>query len=194
MWVRSMMAGGGHGNRPPSPPADSPPDPDIAPPDVAQEQQCMPNGTVSEFIEQHGAEIVDRTLSIAGGAGQVVLGGAICSGVATCVGGGVLAAHGVSNVYEGVTGTSSLLRDGYQAVLGSVGNIAYSLVNIGTSVYGLTRSVVKPGTWKLFRNISSDYIPASKTMTGTELITEGAGLINDGLSAAGVPMQPCRMP
>jgi hypothetical protein len=78
--------------------------------------------------------------------------------------------------------------------LGSAGDLAYSAVDIGTSVYGLTRSVVKPGTWKLFRNISSDYVPAFKAMTGTELVTEGGGLINDGLNAAGVPLQQCRRP
>ena len=144
-------------------------------------------GTVTGFLEQHGAEVVDRTLSVVGGAGQVVLGATICSGVATCAGGAVLAAHGASNIYEGVTGTSSLLRDGYHSLLGSAGDVTYSLVNIGTSVYGLTRPVVSPGTWSLFRNISSDYVPAFRTMTGTQLVTEGAGIINDGLGAAGVP-------
>lgn len=138
--------------------------------------------------------MVDRTLSVVGGAGQMVLGATICSGVATCAGGAVLAAHGASNIYEGVTGTTSLLRDGYHAVLGSAGDAAYSLVNIGTSVYGLTRPVVSPGTWSLFRNISSDYVPAFRTMTGTELITEGAGIINDGLRAAGVPSHSCNGP
>jgi RHS repeat-associated protein len=156
-----------------------------------QSEPCAPNGTIAGFLAQHGAEVVDRALSIVGGAGQMALGGAICSGVATCAGGAILAAHGASNLYEGATGTSSLLREGYDAVLGSAGEIAYSLVDIGTSVYGLTRSVVKPGTWKLFRNISSDYVPAFKTMTGAELITEGAGLVNDGLGAAGVPLRRC---
>lgn len=103
----------------------------------------------------------------------MVLGATICSGGATCAGGAVLAAHGASNIYEGVTVTTSLLRDGYHAVLGSAGDVAYSLVKIGTSVYGLTRPVVSPGTWRLFRNISPDYVPAFRTMTGTELITEG---------------------
>ena len=159
-----------------------------------QGEPCTSDGTVTGFLEQHGAEVVDRTLSVVGGAGQMVLGATICSGGATCAGGAVLAAHGASNIYEGVTGTTSVLRDGYHAVLGSAGDVAYSLVNIGTSMYGLTRPVVSPGTWRLFRNISSDYVPAFRTMTGTELVTDGAGIINDGLRAAGVPSHSCKGP
>jgi Protein of unknown function (DUF4225) len=159
-----------------------------------ESQPCASDGTVTGFLEQNGAEVVDRTLSVVGGAGQLVLGATICSGAATCAGGAVLAAHGASNIYEGVTGASSLLRDGYHAVLGSAGDVAYSLVNIGTSVYGLTRPVVSPDTWSLFRNISSDYVPAFRTMTGTELVTEGAGIINDGFRAAGVPLHTCNGP
>jgi RHS repeat-associated protein len=159
-----------------------------------QGEPCTADGTVTGFLAQHGAEIVDRTFSVFGGVGQVALGATICSGVASCAGGAVLAAHGVSNVYEGVTGASSLLRDGYHAVLGSVGDAAYSLANIGTSVYGMTRSVLRPDAWSLFRNVSSDCVPAFRTMTGTELVTEGAGIINDGLRAAGVAAHTCKGP
>lgn len=101
------------------------------------------------------------------------------------MGGALLAAHGASNIYEGVTGSSSILRDGYHAALGSAGDLAYSAFNISSSVYGLTRSVLQPGTWNLFRNISSDYVPAWKGMTGTELAVEAAGLANDAVGAGG---------
>jgi RHS repeat-associated protein len=153
---------------------------------------CSTDGTISEFLEQHGPEILDRTLSIVGGVGQIGLGFTICSGVVSCTGGAVLGVHGASNIYEGVTGSGSLLRAGYRAVLGSTGDLAYSVVDISSSVYGLTRGVLRPGTWSLFRNISSDYVPAFRTMTRVELITEGAGLISDVAGATGVTSGKCR--
>ncbi len=152
---------------------------------------CASDGTITDFLQQHGSEVVFRTLDIMGGAGQTLLGAGVCSGGPSCVGGVLLAAHGASNIYEGVTGSGSILRDGYHAVLGSAGDLAYSAVNIGSSVYGLTRSVLRPGTWSLFRNISSDYVPAFRTMTRGELLVEGAGLMSDAAETGGLVEPKC---
>lgn len=51
------------------------------------------------------------------------------------------------------------------------GNLALDATNIVTSGTGLVTSVVRPGQWKLFRHVSSDYVPAYKAMTKTGLAT-----------------------
>lgn len=164
--------------------------------DPAKRQQdsetCTADGTISDFLEQQGTEILNRTFAIVGGAGQIGLGVGICGSAVGCAAGAVLGAHGASNVYEGMTGSESLLRDAYRSVLGSAGNLAYSSVDISSSVYGLTRRMLRPGNWSLFRNISSDYIPAFKAMTGVELISEGAGLISTVAGAAGLTASRCQ--
>jgi hypothetical protein len=82
-------------------------------------------------------------------------------------------------------------------VFGSHGDLAYSIVDISSSTYGLTRKVVKPGTFKLFRNISSDYFPAFRAATKFEIGKETLGLATDVTNAGqalGLPTAKCKTP
>jgi len=52
------------------------------------------------------------------------------------------------------------------------GNIAYDSMDIGLSVYGLNRLVLRPDAWRLFRYVRTDYVRAYRTMTPKALILE----------------------
>ncbi len=146
---------------------------------VDESPQFVEDVGVPSFIRDEGLPVLGRTLDVVGGAGQVALGGAICTGVVTCVGGVALMAQGASNIYEGWTGDPSPLRRGYRAAFGDYADVAYGTVDIGTSVYGLTRSVLKPGSWKLFHYTRDQYVPAAKGLTATQAAVEGAGMASD---------------
>lgn len=101
--------------------------------------------------------------------------------------------HGANNVYENGrnlledrTDTEGPTRKVYQAIAMGVGqteregNIAYGSLDIGMSVYGLTRIVLKPDAWRLFRYIKTDYIRAYKTMAPQALILEGQTTLQTG--------------
>ncbi len=107
---------------------------------------------------------------VAGGF-QIAAGGALCATVAGCTLGLPLALHGANNVYENGmnirTGRNDavghvrlMYQKGAMLLGGSVsdGNKAYGLGDIGFSIHGIFRKVVKPGTFKLFRYIESDYV------------------------------------
>ncbi len=49
------------------------------------------------------------------------------------------------------------------------GDMAYGAVDIGMSVYGASRLLLKPDAWRLFRYLQSDYIRAYKTSGATSL-------------------------
>lgn len=88
-----------------------------------------------------------------------------------------LMAHGANNIYENGhnlledrTDTEGPVRKGYQALAQSLGheeregNLAYSSVDLGLSAYGLSRYILKPDAWRLFRYIKTDYIRSYKGM------------------------------
>lgn len=125
--------------------------------------------------------------SIVTGASMVATGAGICYGSAltACALGAPMMAHGANNIYEnatnlatGRTDTEGPLRKVYHGMAGAVGgskahgNIAYGLVDIGLSGYGLLRLVKKPGAWQLFRPIRSDKIRAHRTMNKSMLFLE----------------------
>ena len=92
--------------------------------------------------------------------------------------GAPVATLGISSIQEGWTGEPGFVRSAATTALGvRAGNAATDVVNVGTSVAGLIKSTVRPGTWSLFRNISSDYVPAWQTMTRTGLTTEIGGTV-----------------
>ena len=117
-------------------------------------------------------------LTVAGGTGQVVGGAAMCTTGAGCIAGSVIMAHGANNIYEGVTSEDGLLRRGYQKlgefVAGDskTGDFAYGALDIGMSIHGATKLVLKPDSWRLFRNIPSDYTRAYRTMGARSLMLE----------------------
>ncbi|WP_255342047.1 DUF4225 domain-containing protein, partial [Pseudomonas syringae] len=78
-------------------------------------------------------------------------------------------AHGANNVYEngrnlweGRSDTEGPVRKGYQAAAKAVGyearegNLAYGSADLAMSVYGVTKLVLKPDSWRLFRYIRTD--------------------------------------
>ena len=94
-----------------------------------------------------------------------------------CAAGAPLAAHGANNIYEGVSGKDGLLRDGYQAVSKGLtgseayGDMAYGTADVGMSLHGATKLVLKPDAWKLFNYIPSDYTRSFSLMTTPALIS-----------------------
>jgi len=117
-------------------------------------------------------ENATSVITTIGGGVQAGLGVAMCTTGVGCVAGAPLMAHGANNIYEGLNpGEDGLLRDGYQSVFGeNGGNIAYGVADVGTSVVGAFRAVVKPGTFKLFNNIPDDYVPAYQLSTTSALV------------------------
>lgn len=161
--------------------------------DVANGKKT-PNEALLE-IKSEQRSLLDQSLEIGRkGAGfiagvfQVAAGAAICTSpaIALCgVAGLPMIAHGANNIYEngenlltGRTDSEGWVRQGYQAVAKSMGgtpqdgNIAYGFADIGLSVYGMARMVLKTGAWRLFKYIPSDYVRSYTTMSGTAIVFE----------------------
>ena len=81
--------------------------------------------------------------------------------------------NGANNTYE--SGRNLLenrsdavgpLRKGYRALSGVLGSgnceadIAYGVVDLSSSAYGIGKLVLKPDAWRLFRYVRSDYVRA----------------------------------
>jgi|GEM_PF-6735572 len=151
--------------------------------------------TVSEGLQQVELEhksFQRKALEVGGlitGASMVVTGVGICYGSAltACAIGAPMAAHGANNVYENATNLASGRTDavgplrkiyhGAAAVSGGDerhGNVAYGVVDIGLSGYGVLRLVKKPGAWQLFRSMRSDKVRAFRTMNKRTLFLEMA--------------------
>ncbi|RMO81057.1 MULTISPECIES: DUF4225 domain-containing protein [Pseudomonas syringae group] len=121
-------------------------------------------------------EVAKKGVGAVAGAMQVVAGAGICyASVGTlCIVAGVpIMAHGANNVYEngrnlweGRSDTEGPVRKGYQAAAKAVGygaregNLAYGSADLAMSVYGVTKLVLKPDSWRLFRYIRTDYVRA----------------------------------
>jgi len=136
-----------------------------------------------DFVETEGLNLLARTADVVGGIGQVLAGVGACSTGVGCVGGGPLAVLGASSIQEGWTGEPGFARSAATSVMGSTaGNLSIDTANIVTSATGLFKSTLRSDSWKLFHNVSSDFVPAYKTMTKTGLSVEIGGSV---LSAAG---------
>ncbi|MGO1870384.1 MULTISPECIES: RHS repeat-associated core domain-containing protein [Halomonas] len=121
-------------------------------------------------------EYVNTAANYVGGAGQIMTGAAFCSTVAGCMLGGPMMGLGVNNVQEAYTGENGYIRSAAIAAGGEqMGSLAVDTANLGTSVGGLSRKVVSPDSWKLFRNIRSDYVRKYETMSRGGLTVEGIG-------------------
>ena len=90
-----------------------------------------------------------RGLSVIGGAGLMIMGGAMCTTGVGCILGAFVAAHGVNSAQEGFTGEDGFLKSAYQdAAVGlgmskETGSLAYDLVDIGISLHGKLKLVPK---------------------------------------------------
>ncbi|MFQ6574695.1 DUF4225 domain-containing protein [Pseudomonas sp. UM16] len=138
-------------------------------------------------------EIGRKSIGVVAGAAQVATGASICYtsvGTLCFVAGVPLMAHGANNIYEGgrniVEGRTDVegpVRKGYHNVSKALGgdkaegDLAYAATDLGLSVYGLLRMVIKPGSWRLFYNIQSDYVRSFRVTGGFSLTIEGAASI-----------------
>ncbi|WP_248919647.1 DUF4225 domain-containing protein [Pseudomonas entomophila] len=74
------------------------------------------------------------------------------------------------NIYLGRSNVEGPVRKAYQEVAvrmggeASHGNIAYGVVDLGLSAYGLGRKVIAPGARRLWHYIDSDKVRAYRTM------------------------------
>ncbi|MFZ3183312.1 MAG: FG-GAP-like repeat-containing protein [Pseudomonas sp.] len=85
---------------------------------------------------------------IVGGAGQIALGGSICTGIASCLLGAPIVFKGIDNIQSTIRRTDSYSQQALESAIGSKDSaiVVNSLLDVGTSVYGLARSVPKIGS------------------------------------------------
>lgn len=140
-------------------------------------------------------EVAQRGIGAIAGAFQFAAGAGICYasvGTLCLLAGAPLMAHGANNAYENGrnllgnrSDTQGPLRKGYQEAAKLMGggtlegDMAYGAVDLGLSVYGVGRMVLKPDSWRLFRYVNADYIRSYKVMGTKALVFEG---ISDGLT------------
>jgi len=139
------------------------------------------------FVDEEGLNVLLRTGAVIGGAGQVALGAGICygSGGLACVGGAYIGSHGLNNIYEGFSGNDGLVRQAYKGILGEkTGQIAYGVIDIGTSISASSTAVLKPDSWKLFRYIPEDYVRGVSTMTNAQVVRESTLVIGTVIDTA----------
>ncbi|WP_192872195.1 DUF4225 domain-containing protein [Pseudomonas congelans] len=147
-------------------------------------------------------EVAKKGVGAVAGAMQVVAGAGICYGsVGTlCLVAGLpIMAHGANNVYEngrnlweGRSDTEGPVRKGYQAAAKAVGygaregNMAYGSADLAMSVYGVTKLVLKPDSWRLFRYIRTDYVRAYRNTSVPVLVIDRAA---DAITVDGIQKQ-----
>lgn len=153
--------------------------------DVAQGRKSAEQGL--KEIKNEQSSLLSQSWEVAKkGAGAVAGGMQILTGAGICYGsagtlclflGGSMMLHGANNVYENGrnlledrTDTEGPTRKVYQAIAKGFGqseregNIAYGSLDIGLSIYGLGRHVLKPDAWRLFRYVRTDYVRSYKNM------------------------------
>lgn len=148
-----------------------------------------------EALEQEYLELLTQVweysklvAGVTAGVLQISTGAAVCGlslGVGCLIGGVPMMLHGANNIYEngmnifrGRSGTVGPVRKVYQRVAGAVGgtasdgNVAYGTFDLGLSAYNLSRLVLRPGAWRLFRYIRADKTQAVKTMSTHSIVFE----------------------
>ncbi|WP_412458117.1 DUF4225 domain-containing protein [Pseudomonas syringae] len=147
-------------------------------------------------------EVAKKGVGAVAGAMQFVAGAGICYGsvVTLCLVAGVpIMAHGANNVYEngrnlweGRSDTEGPVRKRYQAAAKAVGygaqegNMAYGSADLAMSVYGVTKLVLKPDSWRLFRYIRTDYVRAYRNTSIPVLVIDRAA---DAITVDGMQKQ-----
>ncbi|MBP5946893.1 MULTISPECIES: DUF4225 domain-containing protein [unclassified Pseudomonas] len=163
--------------------------------DVAQGRKSSEQGLKDIKDEQNSLlsqsmEVAQRGVGAIAGALQFVAGAGICYGsVGTlCLfAGAPMMAHGANNVYEngrnlweGRSDTQGPVRKVYQEVAKIIGggafegNMAYGTVDLGLSVYGAGRLILKPDGWRLFRYVHGDYVRGYQNSSKAALMLEAA--------------------
>lgn len=139
-------------------------------------------------------EVAQRGIGAIAGAFQFAAGAGICYasvGTLCLLAGAPLMAHGANNAYENGrnlmenrSDTQGPLRKGYQKaakIMGGSefgGDMAYGAVDLGLSAYGVSRLVLKPDSWRLFRYVRTDYVRmyerSSKAALSFEVISNAS--------------------
>ncbi|OCR23137.1 hypothetical protein AFK24_20780 [Pseudomonas syringae] len=144
------------------------------------------------------ATALQQGIGLAAGVLQVTGGVAMC-GVTSGLGCGIgllTATHGLNNIYENGTNlleartdSQGYVRKFYQGVSEMSGgtefegNMAYGVFDLAFSGYGAFRKVLKPGSWRLFKYVETDYIRAYKGLNNRAFMFDRA---SDAVTGAGM--------
>ncbi|AXG43627.1 DUF4225 domain-containing protein [Photorhabdus laumondii subsp. laumondii] len=152
---------------------------------------------VQKEEEDEKTNLTLKRIGFVSGGSQIFAGLGVCvaSLGAACAGFGVpLLIQGGNNVYENGyylllrKEVSGPVRDVYRDAAKTLGysetdgDRVYGYVDLALSGYGMARSVVRPGTFRLFRYIKTDYIRGWQVMGRIPLIAELIGDMVTGLS------------
>lgn len=143
-----------------------------------------------------GIGVVLSGLQIIAGAGLLV-GSAATGNVIGVVAGSALMMNGVGSGIEGISklrevqNPANPVRDAYEDVaefLGfdqRLGLLAYQVVDLTTSYYGIFKLTLKPEAWRLFKYLPTDHYRKVQVMIKPALAINGAGAAVKG---AGISM------
>ncbi|UZE09201.1 DUF4225 domain-containing protein [Pseudomonas sp. B21-053] len=172
--------------------------------DVAQGRKSADQGLKAIKSEQssllsQALEIAQKGVGAIAGALQIATGAGVCYGSAgtLCLFfGAPMMAHGANNIYENgrnILGnrsdTEGPLRKTYQNIAKSFkysereGNIAYGSVDLGMSIVGAGRLVLKADSWRLFRYVRTDYVRAYRNTSTPAFILDRSA---DAITAKGI--------
>jgi len=141
------------------------------------------------LLTSHQMRVLSQSVGLVAGGFQFAGGVAICAaGGVACAGGAFMIAHGMNNIHEntvnlweGRSDTVGATRMVYHRLAEgrgygtTEGNIAYGVADIATSLYGTFRNTLKPGAWRLYRYIDTDYVRAYKNTSNWILGFDAAG-------------------
>lgn len=139
----------------------------------------------------NGVGVVLGSLQVVAGIGVIEV--SLATGMVFGAGfGALLVAHGANsiqesilNLYEGVDDSKGFMKKTYIAgaeFFGfdqKTGELAYSVVDLGLSAYGMGRLIIKPESWRLFRHLPTDYVRGVKEMSRFDL---GVEIYNDSMA------------
>nr|WP_314526137.1 DUF4225 domain-containing protein [uncultured Pseudomonas sp.] len=147
--------------------------------DVSQGNKSAEQGLKELKDEQNSLlsqarDVALRGASAISGALQFAAGAGICYasvGTLCLFAGTPMMLNGANNIYENGrnlfenrTDTVGPVRTGYRAISGMLGNgnceadVAYGMIDLSSSAYGIGRMVLKPDAWRLFRYVNTDYV------------------------------------
>ncbi|WP_230392782.1 DUF4225 domain-containing protein [Pseudomonas guariconensis] len=133
-------------------------------------------------------EMAQKGVGVIAGALQFAAGAGICYGSAGTLcffAGAPLMAHGANNTYEngrnlwaGRSNVQGPVRKAYQKAAEMMGggafegNVAYASVDLALSAYSLSKLMLKPDAWRLFRYVRSDYVRGYENSSKAALALE----------------------
>ncbi|MFM9968968.1 MAG: DUF4225 domain-containing protein [Burkholderiales bacterium] len=125
------------------------------------------------------AGIVTGTLMVAAGA-------ALCATAVGCIAGSTMISFGVNDYIEGVTGGAGPVRGAFQSFAvkhtgrAELGDAAYNISGVALSFISNPAFLLRPGAWKLFHYIPSDYIVSQRLIGALTETTRVQALFGAG--------------